>query len=67
MNEIMWSLRFIGVKSVIPETHFWFKVGRHLMEIEVNHTLLSVEKAALVREPGEFSLNNGPLFCPGQC
>lgn len=34
MNEIMWSLRFIGVKPVIPETHFWFRLGRHLMKIK---------------------------------
>lgn len=67
MNEIMWSLRFIGVKPVIPETYFWFKLGRHLMKIKANHTLMSVEKAALVIERGAFSLNNGPLSCPGQC
>lgn len=34
MNEIMWSLRFIGVKPVIPGMHFWFRQGRHLIKIK---------------------------------
>lgn len=67
MNEIMWSLRFIGINPVIPETHFWFKPGRHLMKIKSNHTLVSIEKVELVIEQEEFSLNSGLLLCTGQC